>query len=359
MRYALTVSLAVAWAMLLLPALRAAEAPQAGESDLRAKMKALEERVRKLEDALARERGPRSEPRNNGWQFRGLGPDMDQLIEQLQRQAWSGWQQDLQPVTPGSKPRLGVRLDPPSDELRERFKNDVKEGAFVTEIVPGSPAENGGLNVGDCITSFNGKDVRSPTDLIDAVKAAPQGKTEIIVARRGEALKLKVELSEPQAAVKAEENDGGPGVQGRWLWRKNEPAKDTAKSRVEVKANALELGDELAKDLKLSDEQKKNMSEVLGKHSQALTREAAVKTEKSASRRLGTTFSLSGDVSSLVNKHVAEAEKELAGTLSADQLKQWADYRKQHSSLSISHSVTIENSGRPAEAENGDETMNF
>jgi len=368
MRHTFAMSLVLVGAMLLAPALRAVEAAPGGESDLQAKVKALEERVRKLEDALAKERGARNEPRNNWRQGLGLGPDVDQLLEQIQREAQRGlqggqWQWNFgagdwpQGLTPGNKARLGVMLDKPSDELRERYKNDVKEGAFVTEIVAGSPAENGGLNVGDCITSFNGKDVKAPEDLIAAVKAAPQGKVDLLVTRRGEALKLKVELGEPRQ-VGAEQNDPGTAPRS-FRWRGNADGKTAAKSRAEVKASALELSDELAKNLKLTDEQKKKMGEILAKHSQALTEDAAVKAEKGA-RRGSATFSMNGDVSRLVDKHVAEAEKELAGTLSAEQLKQWADYRRQHSSISVSHSFSLEQQGGlPPEADNGNETMNF
>jgi len=368
MRHTFSMPLAVVVALLLAPALCAGEAAQGGESDQQAKMKALEERVQKLEDALARERGSRVEPRNKWRPGPGLGPDMDQLLEQMQRQMQRGfpggqWQWNFgggdfpQGLGYANKPRLGVQLDAPSDELRERFKNDTREGAFVTEIVPGSPAEKGGLNVGDCITSFNSRDIKSPADLIDAVKAAPQGKADIIVTRRGEALKLKVELGEPQDAAKVEDNDIGQPQQRGWLRRGDGQGRAAAKSHAEVKASALELSDQLAKDLKLTDEQKKKMREVLAKHSQALSGEAAIRAEKGA-RRGGSTFSMNGDVSRLVDKHVAEAEKELDGTLSPEQLKQWADHRKHNSSLSFSQTIT-EGGGGPAEADTGDETMNF
>jgi hypothetical protein len=337
---------------------------------LRARIKALEDRVRKLEDALARQPSINFGPGNGGWHFNNMDRELRRSLEEALRGLWPGgdaWQ-DVQQPDVGNKPRLGVMLAEPSDELRERFKNDVREGAFVTEIVPGSPAENAGLNVGDCITSFNNKDIKTPADLIDTVRAAPQGKSDIIVTRRGEAIKLQVELGEPQAGAKAEAEAGPRG----WLWNKDEAPESRTRSRIEVKASALEMNDELAKDLKLTDEQKKKMGDVLAKHNQALNREAAAEGFGAAdSRARGGGFggadsrargwgriSLSSDTQRLVDKHVAEAEKELAGTLSAQQLKRWAEYRKQHSTISATHEMKIESGNAPAEG-GGGETMNF
>ena len=66
------------------------------------------------------------------------------------------------------KPRLGVELDQVSAELSARFKNEVKSGAFVMSIVPGSPAEKAGIQVGDAIVSFDGLSVEDPKAVIDA-----------------------------------------------------------------------------------------------------------------------------------------------------------------------------------------------
>lgn len=360
----MAVSFLMAVLLLLTPALRAGEAapPKADEADWQAKVKALEKRVQQLEDELARERAGRGTAPGDWLQRRGFNRDLDGFMDRLRREMERDFGQDLgwwpgpRRAAPGSKPRLGVELAAPSDELRERYKNDVKEGAFVMSVVPASPAEKAGLSVGDAITSFNGKEVRAPSDLIDAVKAAPRGKIEMLVTRRGESIKLKVELGEPVAEA---EDNGDPGIlpRGGWLQRGDGPGKAKTTSRAEVKASTLELTDGLAKELKLTAEQTKKMSDVLAKHSQALTEEAAPKGEKGA-RRGAFTFSLTGDVSKLVEKHVAEAEKELGGTLSAEQLKQWSDYRKAHSSISVSHSMKTE-SGGGLEADPGEETMGF
>ena len=378
-------------ALLLAPALRAAEAPrlQPDDTTLDARLKALEKRIQKLEEAINKD--PQT---GNDWgQRHGFSRETERLLEQLQREAFGDWQgpppgMQGMPRTPGMpgmrgmpghKPRLGVELAASNADLRERFKNDVLAGAFVMSVLPGSPAEKAGLTVGDCVTSFNGQDIKSPPDLIAAVRAAPQGKAEIIVTRRGEALKLKVELGEQLAGggggglggtgeEGTEENDRGLAPHGGWLQRGPGPGpgNSTTKTSIAVKASALELSDELAKDLKLTAEQKTKMRAVLDKHSQKLSEEAALKTEKSSARG-GLTLSLNAGVSGLVDKHVAEAEKELAGTLSPEQLQEWAAQRKLHNSLSVSEKATVENGGGGGNGGNGggaatdddDETMSF
>jgi len=334
--------------------LNAGDAPisKPREAELESKVRDLERRIQQLEEVIQNGQGA-NDP-NMGQLRRRLGQqNFEDLFEKLQREM----ERDLGPgfslggprgMMPGSKPRLGVELAPLSDELRERFKNDVKEGAYVMSVVPGSPAEKAGLAVGDAVTAFNGKPVAAPKDIIDFVRNAPQGKNEVTVTRRGEALQLKVDLGE--AAVEAEDaHFPGPGG---WLRKGDNDANakrgaaGNTRSRTEVKASALELNDELAKTLKLSDEQKKKMREVLDTHAAALNADIARQPVQQRSRR-GNTFAFGGtaDVSRQVEKHASEAEQELTGTLSAEQIKQWADYRKTHNSVSVQQSTVIENGG--------------
>ncbi|HEY3320232.1 MAG TPA: PDZ domain-containing protein [Planctomycetota bacterium] len=324
------------------------------EKDLEARIQALEKRVQELEAQ------PRTEPGVGDlgqWRDRhDFGPEFDDFFNRMQREM-HGRGLGMGPMgqMPGmgmvQKPRMGVELAPPSDELRERFKNDVKDGAFVMDVVPGSPAEKAGLHVGDAITSFNSKAVSGPRDLIDAVRNAPNGKNEVAVERRGEALKLNVELGEAINEGEDTNFEQGPQPGGQWLRRNPTGNRQGAveQSRTEVKASALELNDDLAKALKLNDEQKKKMTEVLDKHAKALNADVAAREVPQRPQRGMFGFSLKNqDVSRMVADHVKQAEKELTGTLNADQMKQWADYRRSHSSLSVSQSMQIEQNGSGA-----------
>jgi hypothetical protein len=335
-----------------------AEKPKAPSTELEVKLEArvkeLEARVKQLEQEL----NAQAKDQDMFGEFRqrhNFGRDFDDIFNKLQREL----DRDLGPgVNPfgfvgprgtlGNKPRLGVELAEPSDELRERFKNDIKEGAFVMSVVPGSPAAKAGLSVGDAVTSFNTKGVGGPRDLIDAVKNAPQGKNEIVVTRRGESLKLKVDLGEVQA--EAEDTDFQPDARQGWI-RRGDPQQPNAggntRSRTEVKASALELNEDLAKTLKLTDEQRKKMNDVLANHAKALNEDVANSQGGARKQRRNGAFAfnIGGDVNRMVEKHAEEAEKELTGTLSADQIAKWSDYRKTHNSVSVSHSTMIENGG--------------
>lgn len=335
-----------------------AEKPKAPATDaearLEARVKELEARIKQLEQELEE----RPNDRDLFGDFRqrhNFGRDFDDIFNKLQRELDRDLGPGFNPWGPGgprsmlgNKPRLGVELAEPSDELRERFKNDVKEGAYVMSVVPGSPAEKAGLKVGDAVTSFNTKGVGGPRDLIEAVKNAPQGKNEIVVTRRGESLKLKVDLGE--ALAEAEDTDFQADPRQGWL-RRGDPAPNAGgggvRSRTEVKASALELNEALAKTMKLTDEQRKKMNEVLDKHAKALNEDVATNQGGVRRQRRGGAFAfnLGGDVNRLVEKHAQEAEKELTGTLSAEQIAKWAEHRKTHNSVSVSQSTVIEGGG--------------
>lgn len=231
------------------------------------------------------------------------------------------------------KPRLGVELDQVSAELSARFKNEVKSGAFVMSVVPGSPAEKAGIQVGDAIVSFDGLAVEDPKAVIDAVKNAAQGSREIGVSRRGEQLVLKVELSAEQTPAEKPlglDNEGwlrqgGPGVGGN------------VQAQTELKVSALEMNDKLAKQLKLSDEQKTKAKEILAKHQKALSADFA---RSGGMQKKANGNALNGNLTELAKKHAEAAATDLASVFNADQLKQWNEHRLSNSSISFSQSIT-------------------
>jgi len=75
---------------------------------------------------------------------------------------------------------LGVYIEDVSPELAKKF--GVKKGVLVTRVIKDSPAEKGGLKSGDIIVEFNGKPVKSVTDL----------QLKVINTKPGETVKLKV-----------------------------------------------------------------------------------------------------------------------------------------------------------------------
>jgi len=61
-------------------------------------------------------------------------------------------------------------------------------GVVITEVVPGSPAAEAGLQPEDVILEINHKAVKSGTDLRDGVKSSGSGPTLLLVSHEGKTL---------------------------------------------------------------------------------------------------------------------------------------------------------------------------
>lgn len=344
------VSLGAALSALVLfnisPILAADPAPadDARIQKLEEKIKALERRLNDLENQRVERAAPTPPPNNR---FPGMDPRFNEMIEQLQKEMMGngfdfnnpnfGGGRGMRPQNPDRKPRLGVALDKVTDELKKEFKNDVKEGAFVVNVVPNSAADKAGIKEGDAITSFDGKAVDSPETLIDAVRAAAKGSKDIIVTRHGQQMAMKVELG-------TEVEEGGAGLNLRLDPEQLPQENANVQTQTEVKVGALELSSDLAKDLNLTNDQKTKAQDILSKHQKALTAEIEKGGGMQKRVRNGAiSLNMTNNFSGLARKHADDAEKELADVFNPEQLKKWNDYRKTHESVSISQSVRTEN----------------
>jgi len=114
---------------------------------------------------------------------------------------------------------LGVGIQEVTPELAAALKLDVKQGALVAQVTPGSPADKAGVQRGDVIQSFGGKPVSKPRDLSRAVAATEIGKTvELVVLRDGKSKTLEAKIeklaSSPEETAKGEhhENTGAAAL---------------------------------------------------------------------------------------------------------------------------------------------------
>ena len=72
---------------------------------------------------------------------------------------------------------------------------ETRDGALVTQVIEGSPAEKGGVEEGDVIVKFDNKNISDPSNLKNTVSLMPPGsKSEVIVFRNGSKIKLNVLL---------------------------------------------------------------------------------------------------------------------------------------------------------------------
>jgi serine protease Do len=70
--------------------------------------------------------------------------------------------------------------------LTDQLGVPVDKGAVVQDVTEGSPAENGGLQVGDVVTEFDGKSIATSTELVRAVRAAKAGDKVSFTYYRGD-----------------------------------------------------------------------------------------------------------------------------------------------------------------------------
>jgi len=82
---------------------------------------------------------------------------------------------------------LGVQIQDVTRELAESFGMKKPQGALVSRIIPGSPAEKADLQIGDIITEFNGKAIDTSGDLPPMVGITPINETATLkIIRQGD-----------------------------------------------------------------------------------------------------------------------------------------------------------------------------
>jgi putative serine protease PepD len=70
-------------------------------------------------------------------------------------------------------------------------------GAVVDQLVPGGPADRGGVQVGDVVTSVDGRSVIDPSDISATIsQRKPGDEVTVTVQRAGALLDLHVQLGQ-------------------------------------------------------------------------------------------------------------------------------------------------------------------
>jgi len=102
---------------------------------------------------------------------------------------------------------LGVSVSTLDEESRAAHSvpAEVKEGVVILEVAPGSPADAAGLREGDVVVFFDGKEIRTSEELIEAVRGRRPGDEVTYAIRRGTGrLEGSLKLAERPAAVRPE-----------------------------------------------------------------------------------------------------------------------------------------------------------
>ncbi len=92
---------------------------------------------------------------------------------------------------------LGVMIQKITPELKQKLDLKDEKGALVADVTSGGPAEKAGIQRGDVIVSFNGKEIKEMSELPYVVASTPVGKSVTVeVIRKGKKKNVEVKISE-------------------------------------------------------------------------------------------------------------------------------------------------------------------
>ena len=110
---------------------------------------------------------------------------------------------------------LGVLIQDVTRELAESFNMNKPHGALVAKVLPDSPAEDAGVEVGDIIVKYDGTGIAFSSDLPPLVgNSKINTKVPMEIIRGGEREHLKVLIAKlPEEAKIARSDNGGSQVE--------------------------------------------------------------------------------------------------------------------------------------------------
>jgi serine protease Do len=116
---------------------------------------------------------------------------------------------------------LGVRIQQVTDEIAESLNIKPARGALIAGVEEKGPAKPAGIEPGDVVVKFDGKEIKEPKDLSRVVADTAVGKeVDVVIIRKGEEQTRKVTLGrledndKPQpAAIKTPEPAEKPVTQ--------------------------------------------------------------------------------------------------------------------------------------------------
>lgn len=93
---------------------------------------------------------------------------------------------------------LGIGAQNITPDLASAFKLANSDGAVVTQVLPNSPADKSGVQVGDIITTVNGTPVKNANDVVNSIGTLRvDSKTTLNLLRNNQPLSLSVTLTDP------------------------------------------------------------------------------------------------------------------------------------------------------------------
>jgi len=94
--------------------------------------------------------------------------------------------------TPAAERKLGMTVRAITPEIAEQLGLEETKGVVVTQVEPGSPADDAGLQSGDMILKINGRDIRSMSDYSAAMKGVTGKETVLMRVKSGNTARIVV-----------------------------------------------------------------------------------------------------------------------------------------------------------------------
>ena len=111
--------------------------------------------------------------------------------------------------------RIGVALGEMTKDVAESLGLGKPRGAYVRNVEPGGPAAAGGIESGDVILSFNGRDIAKSTDLPRVVgETKPGTAVPVQVWRKGGTRDLTVTVTDAESTQAANKKSDAPASNG-------------------------------------------------------------------------------------------------------------------------------------------------
>jgi len=108
---------------------------------------------------------------------------------------------------------LGVQIQGVTKDIAKQFDLEKASGALVSQVLPETPAAEGGIQRGDVIIEFNGEEIHEWRDLpIVVANTAVDAEATVLVIRDGKQKHLRVRigrLDDPQQVASTREPDRG------------------------------------------------------------------------------------------------------------------------------------------------------
>ncbi len=107
---------------------------------------------------------------------------------------------------------LGVVIQDISEELAESFGLPSQEGVLIGDVTPNSPAEKGGMERGDVVLKYEGRDVKDVNDLRNLVARTSVGtEASVEVFRDSKPVHLKIIIGEQPSDLFGQRGGYGGG----------------------------------------------------------------------------------------------------------------------------------------------------